>query len=147
VLSLFGGVYAFRANRNAIRASDAANRAVSKNALLDVVTEFGVISSRIEDIRGKLVAEDFNRSSDLAREIAVAIAKITISENVALDKDAKSDLGETKLRVQKLIEIFEQRIHQDKAFDPIKVGALLQQSEETIAVLQVRMKEKVHKDE
>ena len=147
VISLFGGIFAFRANRNAKKASEAASRAVTKTALVDVVAELGFVNSRIEDIRSKSEINNLERASEIAREIAVAIAKIVVSENVELNDDTKSRLGEIKLNVQKLIELFELSIHKGKELDQLKVRQILHACEEAVAMLQVQTKEKVNQDE
>jgi hypothetical protein len=143
VLSLFGGFYAFFANRNAKNASLAAEDAVKRVTTLDAVSELAQAQSRLREVRARLDQEHWDRASDGCADIRILLARVISVNEDSWSEDTRIKMGLAKKANDSLSGFLDAQLHRDIEIDLVKAKQQLGRLEELVATLHVYIREKV----
>ena len=92
LLSVFGGIYAYLANRNAKRATSEAQRAVTNVQMIDAVSDFEKMQHRVKEIRLRITNNDHLGVAENCSDLQSLASRLLISENVEFPEGSQKKL-------------------------------------------------------
>ena len=143
ILGILSTFFAFKANRNAKNASEAAKLAINNFSTIDGISELGQMLNRSRELRLRLENEDYHRVSEGCGDILQAVAKLTSARSIIISDDGNKELSSVKLQVSSLAKMIDRKLHDNGQLDLVKIKTVLNKIEISLAVLQVELKEKV----
>lgn len=142
VLSLFGAAFAFRASRNAKRATEAATSAVQVVSSIEAVAEIGKLLRTLQEIRRRLDGSEWDLVSQHCSEAESIVTTLQSSSSVELSSDGKDALEWLAPQLERLATQSDKALHQNTAIDHVKVKNMLSRSKVKATRLEVELKEK-----
>lgn len=136
-------IFAFLANINARKATEAAISAKQVVYSVDAVAELGRILRLLKEIRFRGDNSEWQRVSELCEDVRVAIISVNTNLDDGISEDSRAVLSSLSAQMATMGRPADKAFHNGKISDLVRIKSILSKFSEEIAGVQAQIKQNV----